>query len=190
MAEEQNELQLTKTCQLCKVEKTLDQYHKNKQCKFGVHTICKECNKTKSRQWAQENKERVKLRDQEYYKANQFEISKKARQRYLKNWDAYRESHRRWKAANRHKVIANNAARKARRLQATPPWITDEHVAQIENFYWLANDLKTINGEDYHVDHIVPLRGENVCGLHVPWNLQVLPSDINLSKGNKHGDIA
>jgi hypothetical protein len=85
--------------------------------------------------------------------------------------------------------LARNTKRQGLKINATPNWLTEEHNNEIQQFYWLAKDLQAITGETYHVDHIVPLKGENVCGLHVPWNLQVLPADINLSKGNKHADF-
>lgn len=68
---------------------------------------------------------------------------------------------------------------------ATPTWLTSNQKAEIDLFYDLAKDCHIITGEDYHVDHIIPLKGKSVCGLHVPWNLQILPSDINISKSNK-----
>lgn len=73
------------------------------------------------------------------------------------------------------------------KLKACPPWLSKSQKALMENFYWLSRDLYLTTGQLYHVDHIVPLQGKDVCGLHVPWNLQVLPSDLNIAKKNKVG---
>ena len=78
--------------------------------------------------------------------------------------------------------------RRATKRKATPPWLSKRHQKEIQNLFWLTRDLRSVTGEEYHVDHIVPLRNEIVCGLHVPWNLQILPSDINLSKSNSFDD--
>jgi hypothetical protein len=76
-------------------------------------------------------------------------------------------------------------ARRESVRQATPSWLSEVQKDEINQMHWLARDLEITSGGTYQVDHIVPLRGKNVCGLHVPWNLQILPSDINLSKGNR-----
>ena len=78
----------------------------------------------------------------------------------------------------------NAALRDRRSRQATPKWLTAEQRKQIVDIYEHMRDCRAVTGEDYHVDHIVPLRGENICGLHVPWNLQVLPAYVNMSKSN------
>lgn len=70
--------------------------------------------------------------------------------------------------------------------QATPPWLTKQHFAEIEVIYSHARDCQVVTGEGYHVDHIVPLKGKDVCGLHVPWNLQVLPAVVNIRKNNRY----
>ncbi len=66
--------------------------------------------------------------------------------------------------------------------QAQPPWVETE---SLRVFYVRAKELERDTGIPHHVDHIVPLRGKSVCGLHVPWNLQVLPAEDNLRKGNR-----
>ena len=80
----------------------------------------------------------------------------------------------------------NSALRDRRNRQATPKWLTSEQKQQIVDIYEHMRDCRAVTGEDYHVDHIVPLRGDNICGLHVPWNLQVLPAYVNMSKSNAY----
>lgn len=79
-----------------------------------------------------------------------------------------------------------DALRRKRSKKATPKWLTQEQKQQIVDTYEHMRDCRAVTGEDYHVDHIVPLRGEGICGLHVPWNLQVLPAYVNLAKSNTH----
>ena len=69
------------------------------------------------------------------------------------------------------------------RSVAYPEWARKDKsiVREIQKIY---ADCKAL-GKDYHVDHIVPLRGKDVSGLHLPWNLQIIPKEDNLSKGNR-----
>lgn len=64
-----------------------------------------------------------------------------------------------------------------------PSWLSAAQLAEMDSIYGYCSALRQV-GLDYHVDHIVPLRGQSVSGLHVPWNLQVLPGSENMSKGN------
>jgi len=72
----------------------------------------------------------------------------------------------------------HEALRRARKLQATPKWLSKEQIQTIKDIYF-----KCPIG--YHVDHIVPLSSKEVNGLHVPWNLQYLPGIVNKIKSNK-----
>lgn len=92
---------------------------------------------------------------------------------------------KRWAQKNPEKESAKAAKRRADRIQRTPPWLTTMHKKEIGMLYWEAAELSKLLGEFYHVDHIEPLRGADVCGLHVPWNLQILTAKENLSKGNR-----
>ena len=87
--------------------------------------------------------------------------------------------------ANRGKVNAQNTMYQTTKLDRTPPWLTKKHKFQIGLKYELAANLTDLFGEPYEVDHIIPLRGKKVCGLHVPWNLQVITKAENCSKGNR-----
>ncbi len=90
----------------------------------------------------------------------------------------------RWAKNNPHKRSANEAARRAAKHTTRLPWLTMGHIFEMECIYRYCSALRFI-GLEYHVDHIIPLRGKMVNGLHAPWNLQVIPALENLKKGNK-----
>jgi hypothetical protein len=89
-----------------------------------------------------------------------------------------REYRRRHNERNPHQKTKDVATRRARRKHAEPAWLSREQRNEIKQVYELAKKLNT-DGLVYQVDHIVPLSGRTVCGLHVPWNLRAIPAEEN-----------
>ena len=127
-------------------------------------------------------------------KANCFECARI--RRHTEEHRAYQRAHRdveyHRKYAVRHfqenKGIYLAALRKyqATKLRATPRWLTKDQRKEMAALYVEAATLSAEKGEAYHVDHIIPLQGGTVCGLHVPWNLQVITGKSNLKKGIRY----
>lgn len=80
---------------------------------------------------------------------------------------------------------ANDAKRHAAKMHRTPAWLTADDLWMIEQAYELAALRTKLFGFSWHVDHVLPLQGRKVSGLHVPNNLQVIPWSDNVSKSNK-----
>ena len=85
---------------------------------------------------------------------------------------------RKWGQDNPDKRNVQTAKRRAQKLHAMPNWLTKQQKEEISLMYKIAIET------DRHVDHIIPLLGKTVCGLHVPWNLQLLLPRENLVKSN------
>ena len=97
------------------------------------------------------------------------------------NIEASRAATRKYAAAHPAKMRALEIKRKSTKLQRTPSWVD---LKKIEQFYEEAHRLTVALDTPYHVDHVIPLRGKRVSGLHVHTNLQVLPGEENLRKHN------
>ena len=100
------------------------------------------------------------------------------------NKEKVKKAKKLWAQSNRCAVNANVARRKSSKLRRTPAWLTAFDKLKIKCTYSIAAMLTRENKEPWHVDHIIPLQGRLVSGLHVPSNLQVLRGVENVSKKN------
>jgi hypothetical protein len=143
----------------------------------SVYSIAKMVER--NRQYVSKNIEHVKNYQKQYKTSNKGSISDYNRQYYIDNKPYIKEQQAKYRKQyyqnNKNKYAGYVAKRRAAKLSATPKWADLEGVKE---FY----DNKP---EGYHVDHIVPLQGEKVCGLHILENLQYLTAIENMSKGNK-----
>jgi 5-methylcytosine-specific restriction endonuclease McrA len=186
-------------CPKCSQEKLETEFHKNKRTKSGYQSLCKECRLA----FYQLNQERLRAEQAAAYPSRKAKYNAAARARYKANPDkyltratAYTKSHpegrkaicRTYRENNKGYYASKCAARRARRLKATPPWLTAEHHAEMKLMYETAAFLTDLLGVQHHVDHKHPLQAVNACGLHVPWNLQILTATENISKGNRWQD--
>jgi len=169
------------------------QYFTGQPCSRGhiaprkTKGACVECLKE---DWAIDNAKRAlkpkteaaKAAGQRYYKKNREMVIARAAARTPEEKRRFRNT---YKANNVDAVRADVSMRRRRHRQATPKWVTEEQKQVMRKLYLTARRLTKITNVRYVVDHIVPLRSEEVCGLHVPWNLRVITQEENLAKSNK-----
>jgi len=182
-----------KTCGTCKKEKLLSEFYNRKASHDGKTNKCKLCTKEYSRLYKQQNKSSVEKYSLEYRK----EYYRKNRDKRLAWQKEYREANlearleydrvrgKKYYQQNKEMFLEKGARRRSSKMQATPPWIDDVHKERLRSIYRACQNVSDKTGKIHHVDHIIPLKGKDVCGLHVWWNLRIIPAEMNLSKGNK-----
>ena len=196
-----------KICSRCKTEKLVSEFRAEKRTKIGLQSRCKACeaayaktpevlerarisarkmlekpervaymreyakqphvkqkNNARTVAWQKENAARVKANNDAWRAANP---------------DRKREINADWNARNKPAKVASIAKYRATKANATPAWADLE---AIKSFYIMAAE------RGMQVDHVIPLHGNNVSGLHVHNNLQLLSKSDNCSKGNRWSD--
>lgn len=159
-----------KRCSKCCNILELDSFNKDKNNWSTLYTFCKECHCDKAMDYATNNLDKIAL-SQSIYRQN--------------NLEKLKEYNTKYRLAHLAEDAARSMKRYSRKLKAAPLWLTKKQLDEIAFFYKEAKRLEKETGIKHHVDHIVPLQGTEVCGLHVPWNLQVLTATDNISKSNK-----
>lgn len=148
----------TTSCQnSCATERTRCAEH----LKYAVKTRDPIKKKVYMDQWTEENREYKNSIQRSYQK---------------QNLDKFRQGNKRYLSTPRGLLVnrAKRAKYRASKLQATPSWVNKDSLLEVYESC----------PQGYHVDHIIPLQNDNVCGLHVDWNLQHLSAFDNDSKAN------
>lgn len=162
--------------------------------RWTINGTCVACHATWANDFKKRNPEKCRVYQQTYWaKPEAKEVNRAASARVRKNnpgrstvWgrenvQSCRERARKWDVDNPDKVAAKNARRRSAKLNATPIWAD---MKAISNIYTRCAEVSRVSGIKYHVDHIVPLRGDDVCGLHVEYNLRIIPAAENQRKSN------
>lgn len=175
---------MEKPCSKCKNIKPYSEFYKDKSRSDGHCNYCKICDKKRLRNKEKADERHKKWRNseagkkyfQKYYKERKEEYAERNKKWAEENRERLRELYRnstkseRWRKKHKERM----AHRRALKLKATLTDFRDEIKKIYENC-----------PSGHHVDHIIPLVNPNICGLHVPWNLQYLPAEENLRKNNK-----
>ena len=169
-------------------------YYTGRPCKHGhvakrttSNGICVICNSIRQERWRKDNPTKAKQRDALYYL--RYSKRDQAIQYRLSNPDKVKAATKKWQIANKHKKAQAERKRYAAKLGATPDWLSKSDMEWMNDIYLEAKKLSDAKGVDVNVDHIVPLQGKDVCGLHVPWNLRLVSRSYNSKKSNNTEDV-
>jgi len=189
-----------KTCTQCHQEKQLSEFYKNSSRSDGYSNQCKSCEKERKAKsylenreqilkqqkiYKTENPDKISVNSRKYYENNKELVLVRSKNSYENNKEVRLKQIKEWKSNNKGKVNAKTARRNATRVNATPNWLNEVHRMQIQWFYLAAKMMTETSGVQHEVDHIHALRGKDFTGLHVPWNLQCVPQEVNRKKSNK-----
>lgn len=176
-----------KRCTKCREEKPLSAFGRHSKMKDGLRSDCKACIRLYTavaaeakRAYKQQHAAQIKAQNLAWRKANpDYWVIRRALapERFL-------TKKREWEKNNKGRLLAYVAERRAARVCRTPKCLAPSDLKAIRDCYSVAASFRELFDLDVHVDHVVPLRGVSVSGLHVPWNLRIVPAGTNKRKSN------
>lgn len=161
-----------KYCSKCNQTKDYSLFSKNKNRKDGLQANCKECRTLMQFNYRRSNKEKANNTSKKFREQN--------RESFLNTLKKYRETEH-----GKSKRCFLEQKRKANLLKRIPKWLSEDEMWLIEEVFKLASLRTKTTNIKWQVDHIIPLQGETVSGLHCPENLQVIPAIDNMKKNNR-----
>lgn len=177
----------SKQCKQCGETKALEGFTPQKKGYLGRTARCKVCLALNGKE-SRSDRTREVERNSKRRNYNSEKETEYKRKQYWENPDKFRKRSREFYYKKPEVYKENARLRDKRRKEATPPWLTKDQKQTILRIYWWSKELSK-GSTTYNVDHIVPLQGEEICGLHVPWNLQILTETENKSKGNSYAEV-
>jgi hypothetical protein len=147
----------------------------------------KEARAAANKAWRAAHAEDLPAMRRDYREANKDAIAAKDREYYAANKERVAARRRAYRVENAATIASYNRARQLAKMQRTPKWLSVDDHWLMAQAYELAALRTKLFGFPWHVDHILPLHGRRVSGLHVPTNLQVIPGTDNCKKSNKDG---
>lgn len=175
-----------KTCKDCKIDKPFSNFFKNKKMTDGRLHSCKDCCRNAKRKYVDLNRELVAKRLKDWKLKNKDKVDSYMKEYRLTNKDDIKKVSDLWKKNNRERYLTTkNAASAQRRASKKCAFVKWANKKKIKALYKEAQALTILTGVQHHVDHILPLTSDLICGLHCEDNLRVIPFYLNLSKGNK-----
>lgn len=185
-------------CSACAEQKPLTEFGKDRQVKDGLRRRCFVCERartnafkdahrsdvrSKGRVYALAKREENAARAAAWAKKNPERVRELQRDWVLRNPEKTKQYRRRWAQTHAAVCVEYVAARRATKRLASPAWADRD---AIRAAYTAARERTALTGVTHHVDHIVPLKSPQVCGLHTEANLQVLPAAVNAAKKNTY----
>lgn len=171
----------TKVCNKCQENKPTENFYFKNGIAYGS---CKKCCNLANKLYREANRESVAKTKAAYSIDNKEKLNETSKLWDIENHDRKLETMKNWAKSCPEKRREYKAKRSDLKRHSVPSWMTTEELNQIDALYTKATQLTIDTGIPHHVDHLIPIVNDLVCGFHVYSNLQILTAKDNLRKSN------